>query len=80
MNPDCTEDPILRPVSRLPGLTPDRRRADRVRARCRAKLAPPARKQGSVMEPALLAGFCLLYLSAIVHDVLQFRASFLGTP
>jgi hypothetical protein len=77
---ECHDDPILRHVSRLPALTPSQQRANRVRARCRAKLAPPTPKQGRVMEPALLAGFCLLYLSAIVHDVLQFRASFFGTP
>ena len=80
MMPDCHDDPLLRQVSRLPKLTPNQHRAERVRGRCRAKLAPPPRERSSVMEPALLAGFCLLYLSAIVHDVLQFRAGFLGTP
>ena len=70
---DGHDDPILRHVSRLPELTPNQARADRVRARCRAKLAPPARNQASAIEPALLAGFCLFYLSAIVHDVLRLR-------
>jgi hypothetical protein len=70
---DRHDDPILSHVSRLPELTPNRARADRLRARCRAKLAPPARRQGRAIEPALLAGFGLLYLSAIVHDVLRLR-------
>lgn len=73
MSHDCHNDPILKLVSRLPEVTPDNQRADRVRAQCRAKLAPPARKHERLMGPALLAGFCLLYLSAIVHDVLQLR-------
>lgn len=73
MTNGCHDDPILRQVSQLPGLTPDKQRAERLRARCRAKLAPPARKQRGLIGPALLAGFCLLYLSAIVHDVLQLR-------
>jgi hypothetical protein len=70
---DGHDDPILRHVSRLPGLTPDRQRADGVRARCRAKLAPPVPKKQRHVAPALLAGLCLLYLSAVVHDVLQLR-------
>jgi hypothetical protein len=72
MTPNCVDDPILRQVSQLPVLTPSQRRADRVRARCRARLAPPAAKKRQIV-PALLAGMCLLYLSAVVHDVWQLR-------
>ena len=74
MNPNCSEDPILRQVNQLPGLTPDQRRADRVRARCRARLVPPAPKKRRQLVPTLLAGVCLLYLSAIVHDVWLLRS------
>lgn len=73
MSPDCDDDPILRHVSQLPQLPPDRRRADRVRARCRARLAPSVSKRQRDMAPALFAGLCLLYLSAIVYDVVLLR-------
>lgn len=64
-------DRLLQEVSRLTVLTPNEQRANRLRARCRAKLAPPAPSKQQTMGPAVVAGFCLLYLSAIVHDVLQ---------
>jgi len=65
-------DHLLRPVSQLTVLTPDERRAERLRARCRARLAPrPARAARRPFGPAIFAGLCLLYLSAILHDVLQ---------
>ena len=67
------DDPILRQVSRLTVLTPNEGRTNRLRARCRARLAPPAPEKERRVAPALFAGFCLLYLSAIIHDVLQLR-------
>ena len=70
---DNTSDPILQRLSRLPVLASDQTRAERLRARCRARLdrqAPPSRQ---VFGPALIAGLCLLYLSALVHDVLRLR-------
>ena len=70
---DCHDDPVLRHVSRLPGLVPDPRRAARVRARCRATLTPPVPDKRRPLAPMLLAGLCLLYLSAIVHDVLRLQ-------
>ena len=69
-------DPILRNVSRLPVLPPDDRRAERVRARCRARLAQRAPEKKSELGHALFAGFCLAYLSAVVHDVLRLRGMF----
>jgi hypothetical protein len=64
-------DHLLRQVSQLTVLAPDERRAERLRARCRAKLAPRAVKTRRPFAPAVFAGLCLLYLSAIVRDVLQ---------
>ena len=66
-------DRLLLEISRLTVLTPNEQRAARLRARCRAKLAPPAPRKRPVVGPAVFAGFCLLYLSALVHDVLQLR-------
>lgn len=63
-------DRILRQVSQLTVLTPDERRAERLRARCRARLAPRPSRTPRLFGPAAFAGLCLLYLSAIVHDVL----------
>ncbi len=40
---------------------------------CRAKLTPSVSKRQRDMAPALLAGLCLLYLSAIVYDVVLLR-------
>ena len=64
------DDPVLRSISRLAVLTPDEERAAALRARCRARLRR-TRKPARVLGPALLAGLCLLYLSALVLEVLR---------
>ncbi len=69
---DDASDLVPRGISRLAVLTPDERRAALLRERCRAQMrrAPkPVRRLGSV----LLTGLCVLYLSAIVLDVLRLR-------
>jgi hypothetical protein len=69
---DDASDPVLRSLSRLAVLTPDERRTAQLRERCRAQMrrAPkPVRKLG----PMLLTGLCVLYLSALVVDVLRLR-------
>lgn len=60
-------------VSRLPVLTPDHVRAERLRAACRARLARRTPEPRRRFGPALLAGSCLLYLFAIVYDMLRWR-------
>jgi hypothetical protein len=69
-------DPILPGVSRLPVLVPNEQRAARLRARCHARLARRAPEKTRGFGPAAVAGFCLLYLSAVVHDVLRVRDMF----
>jgi hypothetical protein len=72
VNVDDTSELVLRGVSQLPVLTPDQRRSAQVRARCRARMrrAPkPERRLG----PVLLTGLCVLYLSALVLDVLRLQ-------
>ena len=71
MTIDESSDPILRGVSRLPVLAPNEARAQRLRARCRARLSQPASAPRRQYGPALLAGMGLLYLSAVVRDVLR---------
>lgn len=70
---DDAPDPILRTVSQLPVLIPDQRRAERLRERCRAKLARRAPENEGRLSQALIAALCLVYLSAVVHDVLRLR-------
>jgi hypothetical protein len=72
VNVDDASDPVLRGISRLVVLTPDERRAAQLRERCHAQMrrAPkPERRLG----PALFTGLCVLYLSALVLDVLRLR-------
>ena len=69
---DGASDPVLRSISRLAVLTPDERRAAQLRERCRAQMrrAPtPERRLG----PVLFTGLCVLYLSALVLDVLRLQ-------
>ncbi len=66
-------DPILRSVRQLQVLAPDGGRAERLRARCRARLKHPGRVKDRRLGPALIAALCVLYFSAIVHDVLRLR-------
>jgi hypothetical protein len=84
MIPDEARDPILIGLGRLGTLTPDPTRSERARARCRIALARRELRRARTIrswsgvrhtiEPALVAGFCLMYLSAMIYDVLLQRA------
>ena len=76
MTTDHDNDPILLSVRRLQILTPDDARTERVRARCRARLGDRGPARNHQFGPALIAGLCVLYLSAIVHDVLRLSKGF----
>jgi hypothetical protein len=76
MTNDELPDPILRSVSRLPVLMPNKQRSELMRARCHAKLARRTPAKSERFGPAAVAGFCVVYLSALVHDVLRFRGMF----
>jgi hypothetical protein len=69
---DDSSDPVLRSVSRLALLTPDERRAARLRERCRTRMRR-APKPERTLGPVLFTGLCVLYLSALVLDVLRLR-------
>lgn len=68
MTADDDRDPMLRRLRELEVLRPDQQRAARLRARCHARLrrpAPPAPRLGTL----LFAGACVVYVGALVLDV-----------
>ena len=69
---DETPDLVLRSISELVVVTPDERRAQRFRERSRSQMRR-APKPGSVVGPALFAGLCVIYLGALVLDLLRLR-------
>lgn len=77
---DETDDLMLRHLRRLPSLEPDAARAEAIRARSRAIIARRRRRPAHsgwggltapVLERALVGGLSLIYLSAVVQDVLR---------
>jgi len=76
MTIDESSDPVLRAVSRLPVLAPNKHRAERLRARCRTRLAQPAAPPRRAFGPAMLTGMSLLYLAAVIRDVWRLRDHF----
>jgi hypothetical protein len=80
MNVTDQDDPILRRLSRLPMPAPDAARARRVverghavAARRRSRALARHRFARRVVEPALVGGFSLAYLVALVHDLLRWH-------
>jgi hypothetical protein len=70
---DDRPDLLLRSISRLVVLTPDERRAERFRERSRLQMRRPPPKPGSVLGPVLFTGLCVIYLGALVLDLLRLR-------
>jgi hypothetical protein len=75
-------DPLLDAIAGLPACEPDRRRADRSRARChraidRNRWAKPSSAHAArplsarVLEPALVATVSAVYLFQVVWRALQ---------
>ena len=56
-------------IDQLPMLTPDPARAARVIAQCHREMTP--RPERSISEPAVLAGFCALYLLSVALTALE---------
>lgn len=72
MTVDDASDLVLRSVGQLPVLTPDELRSAQVRARCRAQMRR-APKQPRRLGPVLFTSLCVIYVSALVLDVLRLR-------
>jgi len=60
-------------IDQLPMLTPDPARAARVIAKCHRHISRHSKRR--VSEPALLAGFCALYLAWIVLTAFEVFAA-----
>lgn len=69
---DDASDLVLRSVSQLPALTPDQQRSAQLRARCRARMRRGPKPEHR-LGPVLFTGLCVLYLSALLLDVLRLR-------
>jgi hypothetical protein len=65
-------DPLLRDISQLTVLASDARRDVPLRARCRARMRREPRPR-RLLGPVVFAGLCVLYLTALVIDVLRLQ-------
>lgn len=65
-------DPVRRRLNGLEVLTSNERRAERLREKCRSQMrrAPTPRR---VLGLVLFTGLCVIYLSALVLDVLRLQ-------
>jgi hypothetical protein len=73
-------------LCRLTALTPDPRRAERVRARCRTQLEQSRRRETRtrqiaeftwrVLAPAAVGVFCVFYVAVLVATTLRFEGVF----
>ena len=80
MIPNEARDPLLIGLAQLGPLTPDPMRSERARARCHSMLTRRRQRAARTarglnvarraIEPALVGAFGLIYLSAMVYDVL----------
>ena len=77
MTMEHQDDLILRAVSKVARIEQDEARAERTRARCRRELQArmraarrhqPTRRR---LEPLLIAGFSLVYLTALLGNLLR---------
>jgi hypothetical protein len=81
MNLHDDMDPLSGQLSRLTAATPDASHSRRVRVRCHRALARRTRldrRRGfgrRVAEPVLVGGFSVVYLLAVLHDVLGWHVS-----
>jgi hypothetical protein len=79
MTPTDASDPVLRSLARLRPLSPDARRAERLRARCRARLERNRRstrtdangRVGGALASLVLGSVCALYLAGLVGATLR---------
>lgn len=60
-------------LSNLPEGEPDAGRAERLRARCRRQLERRTPGRPMYLEPAIVGGFCLVYLFGVIALTLRFE-------
>ena len=77
MTREYQADLILRAVSQVAHIEQDQSRADRTRARCRELQARLAARRDEPthrrFEPLLVAGFSLVYLTALFGNLLRWK-------
>ena len=81
-----SRDPGAEGLDRLMALAPDPDRAERVRVRCRTQLGRSQRRAArtaviigfawQVLAPAVVGGFCVLYVALLVATTLRFQGVF----
>jgi hypothetical protein len=86
MTPGETHDAVADSLCRLSQLTPDSRRAERVRMQCRTRLErrrrpqPPAAtanaRPGALLTPFVVGAVCVLYAAAFVVTALGLERFF----
>lgn len=69
---DDVPDRVVRSIDGLVVLTPDQRRAEQFRERCRCQLRR-ASKPASVLGPVLITSVGMIFLCALVLDLLRLR-------
>jgi hypothetical protein len=67
------EAAVRRLLSNLPGAKPDAVRAMRVRARCGVELERRIPRGATYLEPAIVGGFCVVYLAGVIALALRFE-------
>ena len=75
MKPDVHDDPLLQMLSTLPVAVPDGGRSARALSLCHEEIRRRQRPSFAfrVVEPALVGGFALVYLMALMLDLLHWR-------
>ena len=72
MIPD-DEAAVRRLLANLPAGEPDAARAMRVRARYRAEFERRTPRRSTSFEPAIVGGFCVVYLVGVIALTLRFE-------
>ena len=78
MTKDFRDDPYLRTIANLTTYEPDRRCADRIRARCHARIAKRKRSEPlsfldatryhrRILEASVVIVVCAVYLCEVLH-------------
>jgi hypothetical protein len=65
------EDALVQALAMLPPVVPNQTRADRLRARCRARLERPPHRMLADLEPKLVGALGAMYAWQIVKMVVR---------
>ena len=71
MNSNHCDDPLLRSLGALPRIEADPQQAERLRERCRSRLAQPQTPISASLEPATVGAVCAMYVWEIARTVIR---------